>query len=40
MILMDVEFEQVDEILRNIEVDIVAAREHTGEAERTTRNVK
>ena len=40
MILMDMEFEKVDEILVNVKVNIAAAREHAGEVERTTRTVK
>ena len=37
VIMMEIDFEKVDEILGNVESDIAALREHVGEVERTIR---
>ena len=40
VILMNMEFKKVAEILGNVEVNISEAREHVGEVDRKIRNVK
>ena len=40
MILVDMEFRKVAEILKNVEFNITAARKQVGETERTIRTLK